>query len=268
IWMSGLYISPDIDTLLYLFSGLLNTDKWWGIRGDSFETYNKMKKLGYTELLPLGDKDRATSIVRTSLLQQNYTLTEVTKEISKAYGINATILPMSDQEVSTYVLTETDDLIHYQEYWVELQGNIPIKRIIRKTRNNLPLTATPDVINAIKNSDGIIIGPSNPVTSISPILECDGVKDALYQKFTIAISPFIGDKPISGPASELMVAYGYEPNSYGTWKLYKEFVNLFVQDLEDQVHVPGAHTLDTIMTTESKAESLAWDILSYIPHKS
>jgi LPPG:FO 2-phospho-L-lactate transferase len=268
IRMSGLYVSPDIDTVQYLFSGLLNTDSWWGIRGDSFETFHAMEKLGYTELLPLGDRDRATNIARAEFLRQGMSLTKATEKIAKGYGISAKILPMSDQEVTSYVVCEDGTLMHYQEYWVKLRGNVEITGVVRKTAGGEPLKTTPEVLAAIEESDGVIIGPSNPVTSIGPILECEGVREALQHTFTVAVSPFIGNRPVSGPAAALMKAWGYESTSYGTWQVYKDIVDLFIQDIKDSaIEVPGAHRLDTMMTNEKKAESLAWDLLSYFPRK-
>lgn len=265
IRVSGHYVSPDIDTVTYLFSGLLNTDTWWGIRGDSFETYHAMEKLGYKEILPLGDKDRATNIARTNYLNSGMTLTQATAKITQGYGINANILPMSNQEVTSYVVCEDGSLMHYQKYWVEKRGNVKITGVVRKTADDLPLEATPEVLTAIEESDGVIIGPSNPVTSIGPILECGGVRDALKKKFCVSVSPFIGNRPVSGPAAELMKAWGYEPNSSGTRKVYGDCVSMFIQDLKDSVEVAGAQKLDTIMSNDKKAESLAWDILSYFP---
>lgn len=265
IHISGHYVSPDIDTVTYLFSGYLNTDTWWGVRGDSFETYHAMEKLGYKEILPLGDKDRATNIARTAYLESGLTLTEATKKITDGYGIFAKILPMSNQEVTSYVVCEDGSLMHYQEYWVGKRGNVPIKGIVRKTSDGAPLKTTPEVISAIEESDGVIIGPSNPVTSIGPILECEGVKDALKKKFCVAVSPFIGNRPFSGPAAALMKAWGYESTSYGTHQVYKDVVDMFIQDVNDTIEVPGANRLDTMMTNEKKAESLAWDILSFFP---
>jgi len=268
IRMSGLYVSPDIDTVQYLFSGLLNTESWWGIRGDSYETFHAMEKLGYTEMLPLGDRDRATNIARAEFLRQGMSLTKATEKIAKGYGVSARILPMSDQEVTSYVVCEDDSLMHYQEYWVKRRGNVEIKGVVRKTAEGSQLKTTPEVIAAIEESDGVIIGPSNPVTSIGPILECAGVREALQNKFTVAVSPFIGNRPVSGPAAALMKAWGYESTSYGTWQVYKDVVDLFIQDIKDSaIEVPGAHRLDTMMTNEKKAESLAWDLLSYFPRK-
>ena len=262
---SGLYISPDVDTVTYLFAGLLNTDTWWGIRGDSLDTYNAMKKLGYEERLPLGERDRAVNTVRTVLMNEGKTLTGATRHITEHLGIRASILPMSNQQVTSYVVCEDDSLMHYQEYWVGRRGNVPIKGLVRKTADGSPLCATPEAVAAIKEADGVIIGPSNPVTSISPILECAGIREALADKFCVAVSPFIGSRPVSGPAGALMKAWGYESTSFGTWQLYKDVVDMFTQDIADTIEVPGANRLDTMMTNEHKAESLAWDILSYMP---
>jgi len=266
LWMSGHYVSPDIDTVTYLFSGLLNTDTWWGIKGDTMYTYNAMQRVGYKEKLPLGEQDRATNIARTAMLNEGLTLTEATRKITEGYGISAKILPMSNQEVTTYVVCEDDNLMHYQDYWVEKRGNVPIKGVVRKTKDGSPLRATDEVLAAIRESDGVIIGPSNPVTSIGPILECEGIREELRKKFVIAVSPFIGKRPFSGPAAALMKAWGYESTSLGTAKVYADIVDIFIQDIkDDKIEVPNATRLNTMMTDLKKSESLAWDLLSFFP---
>lgn len=268
IWMSGHYVSPDIDTVTYLFAGILNTDTWWGIKGDTMHIYHAMERLGYKELLPLGEQDRTTNIARTAYLNAGLRLTEAVKKITDGYGISARILPMSDQQVTTYVIQEDDSLMHYQDYWVGKRGNVAIKGIIRKTADGQTLKASAEAISAIEESDGVIIGPSNPVTSIGPILECAGIRDALKKKFVVAVSPFIGTRPVSGPAAALMTAWGYEPSSFGTKKVYGDIVDVFVQDICDtKIEVPGSLRLDTMMSDIKKAESLAWDLLSLFPKK-
>jgi LPPG:FO 2-phospho-L-lactate transferase len=117
------------------------------------------------------------------------------------------------------------------------------------------------VLAAIEASDSVVIGPSNPVTSILPILECDGMRSALKNKPVIAISPFIGDRPVSGPAAALMQASGLEPSSRGTFSCYEGVLDLFVQDIRDPVDVPGSLRFDTLMTDEDRSIGLAAEIL-------
>jgi LPPG:FO 2-phospho-L-lactate transferase len=192
IWMSGNHVSPDIDTVIYLFAGILNTETWWGITNDSFITHHEIGCFGGEELLAIGDRDRATHIVRGAMLNKGDSLTESTKQLCQMFGIEATILPMTDTPISTMVSTPVG-LIHFQEYWVKYKGQIHIENIQRKF--SIQPKATQEVLDSINNSDGVIIGPSNPITSIMPILECSGIKEALSRNRVLAISPFIGKNP-------------------------------------------------------------------------
>jgi LPPG:FO 2-phospho-L-lactate transferase len=261
MWVSGNHLSPDIDTVLYLFAGLLNTETWWGIRGDSFETNRYLERIGMPEQIAIGDRDRAIHIGRGELLRAKATLTEATETIGSALGVLATVLPMCDTPITTHVATENGPM-HFQEYWVKHRGNVEISGIIREYE--IPPAATEAVIDAITKSEAVIIGPSNPVTSIGPILECAGVREALSSAFVIAVSPFIGSRPISGPAAALMQAWGRTPDSKGTKEVYGDSVDVFVQDTRDTIDVPGSLRLDTMMTGVKQSESLAWDILSLV----
>ena len=260
MWYQQGYLSPDIDTITYLFSNLLDTDKWWGIYEDTFHTYNFFKTLGDSECyLALGDKDRAVNLLRASLLHSGFTLTKATKNIADRLGISATILPMCDTPCTTHVETN-GRTIHYQEYWIRYQGNITIDDIFYV--HDTPPVAPKQVINAILQADIVVLGPSNPITSIGPILHCAGVKEALSEVYVVAVSPFIGDAPVSGPAYDLMVAAGYEPNSRGVYALYEPFVNRFIQDTRDPIEVPGSLRVDTLMASPHIAAELMRLILS------
>lgn len=259
IWISGGHLSPDIDTLLYLFSGQLNTGTWWGIKGDSFRTHEDLLRMGIDEYIGIGDHDRAVQIARGELLKGGMTLTRATRTLCERMGIAATILPMTDQEVATLIRTG-DHVIHYQEYWVKYRGSCAIDEVIRYTPAGP--WATGEVLAAIESSDRVIIGPSNPITSILPILECEGVIPALMDAFVIAVSPFIGDAPVSGPAAALMRARGLTPDSRSTAALYQDIVDIFVQDVRDPVVVAGSLRLDTLMSGEEQSASLAQALLS------
>lgn len=261
IWISGNYISPDVDTVMYLFSGVLNTDTWWGLRDDTFTTHDEIVRLGLEEFIAIGDRDRAVHIARSRMLRDGMRLTNVTKNLCDRFGVRENVLPMSDTEVTTQVRTELG-LIHYQDYWVRAKGKLEIQEVVRSS--SIPPVTTEEALQAIEASDAVVIGPSNPITSISPILECEGIQQALESKFVIAVSPFIGSAPVSGPAAALMKASGFEPTSKGTIDCYGDIVDLFVQDVRDPVEVDRAVRLDTLMTGEEQSIRLADEILMLV----
>jgi LPPG:FO 2-phospho-L-lactate transferase len=261
LWISGNHLSPDIDTLLYLFSGTLDTETWWGISGDTFTTHEELVRFGGEEYIGIGDRDRALHIARGELLRKGHTLTRATLQLCSQMGIRASILPMTDQEIATLIRTR-EGVIHYQEYWVKHRGSLPIEEVIRYSP--IRPSATSEVLSAIDSADVVIIGPSNPITSILPILECEGVVPALMDRLVVAVSPFIGEAPISGPAAALMRAWGLSPDSLATWHLYHEFCNLFVQDIRDPVEVPGSLRYDTLMTDIEKSTALAGLLLGCV----
>jgi LPPG:FO 2-phospho-L-lactate transferase len=258
IWISGNHISPDLDTVMYLFAGILNTDTWWGIRNDSFTTHEEIARLGIDEFIAIGDKDRAVQIARGEMIRNGMRLTNATKILCDRFGVRETVLPMTDTEVTTQVKTDIG-LIHFQEYWVRAKGKIEIEQVVR--RFNEPPVATEEVLAVIEASDAVVIGPSNPITSISPILACEGIKPALVDKLVIAVSPFIGDSPISGPAGALMQASGFEPSSKGTLNCYDGITDIFIQDIRDTIKVSDSVRFDTLMINEEKSVALAQEIL-------
>ena len=261
IWISGNHISPDVDTVMYLFAGILNTDTWWGIRNDTFTTHDEITRLGIDEFITIGDRDRAVHVARGEMLRNGMRLTNATKILCDRFGVRENVLPMTDTEVTTQIQTDIG-LIHFQEYWIRARGKIEIQKIVRSF--NEPPVATDEGLAAIEASDAVIIGPSNPITSILPILSCDGMKNALKDKFVIAVSPFIGNEPISGPVGALMKASGFESGSPGTLHCYEGLIDLFVQDIRDPVEVSNAVRFDTLMTDEEKSMALAREITDLI----
>jgi LPPG:FO 2-phospho-L-lactate transferase len=199
------------------------------------------------------------------MLRKGMRLTDAAGLLARRLGVEAVLLPMADTPVATFVDTELG-LLHFQDYWVKYRGRPRVSELVRRFAE--PPKATPEVIRALGKADAVVIGPSNPVTSISPILECDGVPEALAERFVIAVSPFIGDRPVSGPAAELMKAWGREPTSQGTFDLYRDICDVFVQDIRDPVQVGGAVRLDTLMRDMPASEALAQEILALVRGKS
>ena len=259
IWISGNHISPDLDTVMYLFAGILNTETWWGIRNDSFTTHEEIVRLGIEEYIAIGDRDRAVQIARGEMIRNGIRLTNATKILCDRFGVRENVLPMTDTEVTTLVKTDLG-LIHSQEYWVRAKGKIEIEKVVRSFKE--PPSATEEVLAVIEASDAVVIGPSNPITSISPILACEGIKTALCDKLVIAVSPFIGNSPVSGPAGALMEAAGFEPSSIGTLCCYEGIADIFVQDIRDPIEINNSLRFDTLMIDEVKSVALAQEILS------
>ena len=258
IWISGNHLSPDVDTVMYLFAGILDTGAWWGIRGDTFATHEAILSQGGDEFIRIGDRDRAVHVLRAEGLRRGERLTDVTASLCRNLGVGARVLPMADTPVTTLIDTG-ERLLHFQEYWVRHRGDVTIREVVRSYREEP--RATPEVLDALRGAEGVVIGPSNPVTSVSPILECRGVPEALREQYVVAVSPFIGDRPVSGPAAALMQAFGREPTSAGTWSLYRDLVDCFIQDIRDPVQVEGAVRCDTLMVDEKASGALAEQVL-------
>ncbi|HET8686915.1 MAG TPA: 2-phospho-L-lactate transferase, partial [Methanosarcina sp.] len=225
LWVSGNLICPDLDTVLYLFSDQIDRKRWWGVKDDTFLTYERMKELGVTESMKLGDRDRATHIIRSNFIRGGIPLTEATLELASVFGINAKILPMSDDPVSTYIETPSATM-HFQDFWIGKRGEPEVLSV--DIRGVSEASISPTVLEALENDDNVLIGPSNPITSIGPIISLPGMKDLLQKKKVVAVSPIIGNAPVSGPAGKLMQASGLEVSSMGVAEYYQDFLDVFV----------------------------------------
>jgi LPPG:FO 2-phospho-L-lactate transferase len=231
--LHGLHISPDLDTILYTLAGLSDAAKGWGIQDDTFTVLAQLEKLGGEAWFKLGDKDIATHITRTRLLREGLTLAAVTDRLRKTLGVRATILPMSSDTIETRVETSEGE-ISFQEYFVKQRWEPEVRNIFYSgVEHSRPAAG---LLQAIGEASGILICPSNPVTSIGPILAVPGIMDTL-KKVTapvVAISPILGELAISGPAHKLMAAGGMEPSAFGVAKAYADFLDIIIVDRQDE----------------------------------
>ncbi len=262
IFVSGNLVTPDLDTVLYLFSGLLDEEKWWGIKNDTFHTCHALKKLGVNEKLMLGDIDRATHIFRSGLMRKGASLTEATLRISSKLGIKASILPMCDEKVDTMIKTSEGEM-HFQDFWIGAKGEPDVSGVnIEGIGKAKP---TKEVLAALASEENVIIGPSNPITSIGPILALKGMRKLLAKKKVIAVSPVIGNSPVSGPAGKFMEACGYEVSSRGVAECYEDILDIMVIDERDAANENDfpvrAVRHDTMMSSVGKSEELAACVL-------
>jgi LPPG:FO 2-phospho-L-lactate transferase len=229
----GLNISPDLDTIMYTLGGLSDPEQGWGIQGDTFAVLQQLEELGGDAWFKLGDKDIATHIMRTRWLREGLELSEVTDRLRRRLRIKAKILPMSNDDVETRVDTAEGE-ISFQEYFVKQRWQPEVRKVVyagvKKSR------PAPGVLQALGDAAGIIVCPSNPVTSIGPILAVPGIRDSLKQVTApvVGVSPMIGELAISGPAHKLMTAVGLEPSALGTVIGYADFLDRFVIDGADE----------------------------------
>lgn len=203
----GLYVSPDIDSITYVLSGMLSRERGWGVKGDTFLCLQAMGQLGEPTWFHTGDRDLAMHLLRSRLLAEGKTLSEATQIISGKLGVRARILPMSDSRVETRVDTPVGEL-SFEEYFVQRWFQDPVNSV--RFAGASEAEAAPGVIDAIVSADIVLIAPSNPVTSIGPILAIPGIREALLRARgkIAAISPIIGNAPVAGPAGILMQAQG------------------------------------------------------------
>lgn len=229
----GLNISPDIDTIIYTLAGLVDSAKGWGIQGDTFSVLNQLRCLGNDAWFQLGDKDLATHITRTRLLREGAKLSEVTDRIRRSLGVKATILPMSDDRVETRVGTQRGE-ISFQEFFVKEGSALEVSGVrFDGAESSEP---APGVIEAIEHANAIIVCPSNPITSIGPILAVPRVRTMLKEVKApvVGVSPIIGQVAISGPAHQLMVACGREASVVGVAACYGDFLDTLLIAHEDR----------------------------------
>ncbi len=252
IELHGLHISPDLDIAAYTLAGIADDEKGWGIKEDTFYCLNALKTFSGEEWFNLGDRDLATHIYRTNLLRKGNTLSEVTAKISKALSVKTTILPMTDDRFETRIVTPVGTM-HFEEYMVKRGAKDAVLGVeFSGAENAEPATG---VIEAIKDAEKVIACPSNPIVSIGTILSVKGVREALKSTNArkVAVSPIIAGAPMKGPADSLLRGLGLEVSAFSVAKLYADFLDVFVLDVQDAgekkrieqlgIEVKLAHTL-------------------------
>ncbi len=242
-WLYGLYICPDIDTIVYGLADLLDQERGWGIKKDTFNFLRQMEVFGEETWFRIGDRDAATNLIRTNMLKNGKNLSDITKWMCEKFAVTANIIPVTDNTIETRITTNKGEL-HLQEYWVKHRGKDPIEGIqyigAEKARPN------PEAVNAIHDADMVILAPGNPLTSIGPMLQIKGIRKELskMKKKVVAISPLIGDNAISGPAAKYMQAAGIESNAYGLAKMYSDVCSNIIVDSKDKTLIKKIQSLD------------------------
>jgi LPPG:FO 2-phospho-L-lactate transferase len=232
IEMFGLHISPDIDIVAYTLAGIVDEEKGWGIKGDTFQCLDMLKKLGLETWFNLGDKDFATSVFRTDLLRKGFTLSQVTDEVCLALGLKVKILPMTNDKFETRIKIK-EGSVHFEEYFVKRQAKDEVLGVEFVGAGSAK--PSPKVIDSILDAEVVVICPSNPIVSIGTILAVDGIRDALRRTSAkiVGVSPIVAGAPIKGSADKLLRGLGFAVSAFSVAKLYADFLDTFVLDVED-----------------------------------
>ncbi len=274
--LHGLSISPDLDTIIYTLAGAIDPERGWGLARETWRAMEALQR--YTSVRPagstaaptwfnLGDQDLATHFYRTARLAEGATLTDVTAEIARAWGLEPTLLPMTDQRFRTVVELAVGDeagrRVSFQDYFVRLRHGVPVSDVTFE-HDGARLTDAAEA--ALVGADTVVIAPSNPLVSIAPIRALAGVDELLAarRERVVAVSPIVGGTALKGPADRMLVELGHEASVVGVARLYRSIASTLVIDrvdahLADEVRSAGMRCVvtDTVMSSPEVAQALA-----------
>ena len=262
----GLHVSPDLDTVTYTLAEAINPETGWGLAGETWQAMDALKRYesaGALTWFNLGDRDLATHLFRTDRLRSGATLSTVTDEIRRAWGLTVRIVPMSDDRVATSVRTP-EGVLGFQEYFVGRKHSVPVSEVILD--GIATARPAPGVLEAIGSADAIVIAPSNPLVSIGPVLAVAGVREALIARrgHVCAVSPIVAGAALKGPADRMLLELGHEASVVGVAGLYREFCSTLVIDDADAALAGAVEreglacvVTDTIMSKAGVGAALA-----------
>jgi LPPG:FO 2-phospho-L-lactate transferase len=259
----GLYVSPDLDSITYALAGLLSRERGWGLEGETFNCLKRMGSLGAEAWFQIGDLDLATHLRRTELMSSGLTLSDVTRKMAAALNVTATILPMSNASVETRVRTPHGEL-SFEEYFVRERYQSTVLEVHFVGAGEAK--PAPGVIDAIQKAEIVLLAPSNPVTSIGPILSIPGVRDSLRTTPApvVAVSPIVAGAAVSGPSGNLMRAMDMHNSAAGVAEAYRDFIDVLIIDDRDagessRIEELGVHPFPTqaLMRTPEEKTALA-----------
>ena len=268
IW--GLHVSPDLDTIAYALAGRLDLERGWGRADESFRCLESMAVLEEPTWFALGDRDLATHLVRTEALRAGRPLSAVTADLARLLGVRARLLPMSDDPIRTRIRTPAGWL-SFQEYFVREKARVEVLGVVYE--GAAEARPAPDVLTAIMDADAVVVCPSNPVTSIGPIVAVPAIAGALVATTAtvIAVSPIIGGAAVSGPAAQLMTARGLDVSPIGVASAYAPWLDALVvdgrdRDLNGALEATGVRAVvaDILMTDRASEAVLARRVLDAV----
>lgn len=265
----GLRVSPDLDSITYWLSGVVHPHQQWGRAEETFTVAQELERFGEGRWFTLGDRDLATHIYRSMRMAQGAPLSAVTREITLAFGLDVTLVPVTDDDVATRIRTTDGRDLHFQEYWVRERAAPEVAAIELAGRDSA--RPAPGVVDALANADAVLVAPSNPVVSIDTILAVPGVREAVTatRAPVVGVSPIVGGGVVRGMADRLLPAIGVEVSPVGVARHYAEFLDGWVVDERDAASLSqierlglAATATDTLMDQPGVAAALARTMLA------
>ena len=254
----GVKLSPDLDSVMYALSNM-EGEFGWGQRDDTFNVSNYFKNYK-SQQFSIGDKDLALKLFRNQMFHDGHNLTEITKFLTEFYNLSCALLPMTNDQVKTTLTTSDNEILSFQEYFVERKAEPGLKEVVYSGAEKASITD--EVKQALIEADQIVIGPSNPILSIGPILSIDIIKELISRsKDVTVVSPFIDNKALKGPSDENFKDFGLEPNIEGLKVFYKDIANNFVVH-ENEKSEKNVRTKNILFSDEEIAVNLAKEIVS------
>lgn len=268
-WHHGLRICPDLDTVMYTLSGLVDKTNGWGVANDTTHALDAMRRYNSDEWFRLGDKDIATHLLRTQWWHEGITLTEITRRFASALGITCTLLPMTDGDVPTIVHTQEYGTLGFQEYFVKHRWQPTITSLEYLSAD--VTNPSPAAIHAIESADAVIIAPSNPWLSVRPILSLQGMTNLLTSRNIprIVVTPLIQGNAVKGPTAKLMGELGVSATPASIMAYYGAVINGFLGDIRDEAVTSAPESVqirftDTLMDSDEKRITLSKYILQWL----
>jgi LPPG:FO 2-phospho-L-lactate transferase len=263
--LHGLAISPDVDTVTYTVAGAIDPERGWGLRDETWQAMATLERYGGATWFGLGDRDLGTHLYRTQRQAEGAPLSTVTAEIARAWGLEMTVLPVTDDPLRTMItLADTGEEIGFQDYFVARRHAVPVKGV--RVAGAPEARPAPGVLDAIAGAGTVVVAPSNPIVSIGPVLAVPGVQEAVEARrdTVVAISPLVGGRALKGPADRLLRELGHEESVVGVARLYAPFTGSLVideadADRADEVRAEGLRCVvtDTIMRDPAAAAALS-----------
>lgn len=263
----GLHVSPDPDLVMYWLAGAIDEERGWGVRGETFHVFDRLVELGGAEWFRLGDRDLATCMLRTEMLHEQMRLTDIARVLARAHGVAAEVLPMSDSPVQTHVRTE-GQWRHFQEYLILQQSEPPLEGV--EFRGAEDASVTPEVEEAIAQAEAVVIGPSNPIASIGPMLAVPGMREALGRAAVpvVAVSPLVAGRSIKGPTEAFLSWAGHPVDDGGIAACYAGLATGMVVDRGTATGPASTagivlHQTDTLMADAPARARLAAEVVEF-----